>query len=67
MRPASVSGIAIMDAPVSYWPIFSPVPCNNPIYLCKSNSTQFPCRFDCGELLSSKSAFFLKHNRLSHG
>ena len=68
MRPASVSGIAIGDAPVSYWPIFSPVPCNSPISLCESNRIQFPCHFDCGELLSLlKSAFFLKQNRLSHG
>ena len=68
MRPAIVSGIAIGDAPVSYWPIFSPFPSNSPINLRESNSSQFPCRFDCGELLSLlKSAFFLKQNRLSHG
>ena len=67
MRPAIVSGIAIGGAPVSYWPIFSRVLCNSPISLCNSNSTQFPCRSDCGELLSPKSAFFLKQNRLSHG
>ena len=68
MRPAIVSWIAIRDAPVSYWPIFSPVPTNSPISLCESNLTQFPCRFDCGELLSFlKSAFFRKQNRLSHG
>ena len=68
MRPAMVSGIAIGDALVNYWPIFSPVPANSPISLCESNSTQFPCRFDCGELLPLlKSAFFLKQNRLSHG
>ena len=67
MRPAIVSWIAIRDAPVSYWPIFSPVPTNSPISLCEGNSTQFPCRSDCGELLSPKSAFFLKQNRLSHG
>ena len=68
MRPAIVSGIAIGDALVSYWPIFSPVPTNSPISLCESNKTQFPCRFDSGELLSVlKSTFFLKQNRLSHG
>ena len=67
MRPAIVSGIAIGGAPVSYWPIFSRVPCNSPISLCNSNSTQFPCRSDCGELLSPKFAFLLKQNRLNHG
>ena len=67
MRPAVVSGIAIGDALVSYWPIFSPVPTNSPISLCESNKTQFPCRFDCDELLSPKSSFLLKQNRLSHG
>ena len=67
MRPAIVSGIATGDAPVSYWPIFCPGPSNSPISLCESNSTQFPGLSDCGELLSPKSAFFLKRNRLSHG
>ena len=33
---AIVSGIVIRDAPVSYWPIFSPVPSNSPRSLCKS-------------------------------
>ena len=50
MRAAIVSGIATGDAPVSYWPIFSPVPSNHPRSLCESHKTQFPCRFDCGEL-----------------
>lgn len=63
MRPAIVSGIAIGDAPVSYWPIFSPVPSNSPISLCKSNSTQFPCRFDCGELLSLFEICFLSQTK----
>ena len=68
MRPAVDSGIAIGDLPVSYWPIFSPVSSNSPRSLCETNRTQFPCRFDSGELLSVlKSAFFLKQNRLSHG
>ena len=36
MRPAMVSGIVTGDAPVSYWPIFSPVPRERPRSLCES-------------------------------
>ena len=36
MRPAIVSGIVIGDAPVSYWPIFFPVPGNSPRSLYES-------------------------------
>ena len=30
MRSAIVSGIVLGDLPVSYWPVFSPVPSNSP-------------------------------------
>ena len=33
---AIVSGIVTLDAPVSYWPVFPPVPSNNPRPLCES-------------------------------
>ena len=36
MRPAIVSGIVTGDAPVSYWPIFFPVPGNGPRSLHES-------------------------------
>ena len=36
MRPAIVSGNVIGDAPVSYWPIFFPVPSNSPRSLYES-------------------------------
>ena len=35
MRPAIVSGIVIGNLPVSYWPVFSPVPSNSPRSLCE--------------------------------
>ena len=35
MRPAVVSGIVNRDVPVSYWPMFFPVPSNSPKSLCK--------------------------------
>ena len=35
MRPAIVSGLVTGDAPISYWPIFYPVPSNSPRSLCK--------------------------------
>ena len=33
------------DAPVSYWPIFFPVPGNSPEVFAKFNSAQSPARF----------------------
>ena len=36
MRPAMVSGTVTRDAPVSYWPIFFPVPRERPRSLCES-------------------------------
>ena len=36
MQPASVSGIATGDKPVSYWPVFFSVPSYNPRSLCES-------------------------------
>ena len=36
MRPAMVSGTVTGDAPVSYWPIFFPVPRERPRSLCES-------------------------------
>lgn len=35
MPPAIVSGIVTGNAPVSYWPIFFPVPSNCPRSLCE--------------------------------
>ena len=45
MRPAIVSGIVTGDAPVSYWPIFLPVPGNCPTSLCKSELDPVSSRF----------------------
>lgn len=36
LRPAVVSGIITGDAPVNYWPIFSPVLCKGARILCES-------------------------------
>ena len=41
-HPAVISGIVTGDAPVSYWPIFSPVPIVTvPEVFAKVNSVQF--------------------------
>ena len=42
------------DAPVSYWPVFYPVPSNNPRSLCEINLAQSP------HLLSSEFPIFTK-------
>ena len=49
MRTASVSGIVIGDAPISYWSIFfSRSLATAPEVFAKVNSTQFPSRMaDC--------------------
>ena len=39
---AKTSGIFTGDSPVSYWPIFSPVPINIPRSLCDSQLGPFP-------------------------
>ena len=40
MRPAIVSGMVTGDVPVSYWPIFFPVPSNSPRSLCAKKLTR---------------------------
>ena len=52
MRPAIVSGIVTQDAPFSYWPIFFPVPSNNPRSLRESQHGPVSFVSLSGELLS---------------
>ena len=51
MRPAIVSGIAIEDAPVSYWPIFSLSLVTVPEVFMKVKSAKFSsCFFKKGRM-----------------
>ena len=49
MSPAIVSGFLFGEEPVSYWPIFSPIPCNRPRSLCESKFGAVPSCFLRGE------------------
>ena len=61
MCPASVYGIVIRDAPVSYWPIFSRFLVTVPEVFVKVHSVQFPCptwvEFVVGSPLCSERFF----------
>ena len=49
MRPAVVSRIVTVDAPVSYWPFF-PVSSNSPEVFANVKLAQFPSHFLNGKL-----------------
>lgn len=52
MLPAIICGIAIWDAPVSYWPSSFPVPCNSPRSLCESELGPGSLSFWSGQWIS---------------
>ena len=55
MRSAIVSGMVTGDVPVSYWPIFFPVPNNSPRSLCAKKLTRpsFPLVSNVTNYISS--------------
>ena len=66
MSPAIVSGFLFGEEPVSYWPVFSPIPCNRPRRLCESKFGAVPSCFLSGEFAEffcAKTSWGAKHPR----